>query len=43
MKYIYAEYMLNGTFHSECFITWNAFHEATFSPDTDIRIVRVIK
>lgn len=39
---IYAEWFLYGEFHNAIFHTWDAYHAATFNPDCDIKVVRVI-
>lgn len=40
---IYAEWMLYGKFENGIFPTWAAYYAATFNPDTDIKVVRVIR
>lgn len=39
---IYAEWKLDDVFDNGLFDSWEAFHAATFSPDIDITLVRVI-
>ena len=40
---IYAEWTLNGEFDNGIFHTWDAYHAATFNPDINITLVRVMK
>lgn len=40
---IYAEWTLNGAFDNGIFPTWDAYHAATFNPDMNITLVRVMK
>jgi len=39
---IYAEWFLYGIFYNDFFATWDAYHAATFNPDSEIRVVKVI-
>lgn len=40
---IYAEWTLYGEFNNGFFHSWDEYHAATFSPDCNIKVVRVIK
>ena len=40
---IYAEWTLYGEFDNGIFPTWDAYHAATFTPDINITLVRVMK
>lgn len=40
---IYAEWTLYGEFDNGIFPTWDAYHAATFNPDINITLVRVMK
>ena len=39
---IYAEWTRGGAFDNGIFPSWDAFHAATFSPDINILLVRVM-
>ena len=40
---IYAEWTLHGVFENGIFTSWDEYHAATFNPEIDVEIVRVIK
>ena len=40
---IYTEWTLYGEFENGIFPTWDAYHAATFNPDIEIKVVRVIR
>lgn len=40
---IYAEWTLNGEFDNGIFSSWDSYHAATFNPDMNILVVRVMK
>lgn len=39
---IYAEWTLDGVFNNGFFTTWDAYHAATFNPDIEIKVVKVL-
>lgn len=39
---IYAEWTINGIFDNGIFPTWDAYHNATFSPDMIVIFVRAM-
>lgn len=40
---IYAEFVLDGVFYQDVFQSWDAYYNATFSPDCEMFCIRVIK
>ena len=40
---IYAEWTLYGEFENGIFPTWDTYYAATFNPDIEIKVVRVIR
>lgn len=39
---IYAEWTIGGAFDNGIFRSWDEYHAATFNPDVEIMLVRVI-
>ena len=40
---IYAEWTLYGVLDNGIFTSWGEYYDATFSPEINVEIVRVIK
>lgn len=40
---IYAEWLLHGEFDNGIFSTWDEYHAATFNPDIEVKLVRIVK
>lgn len=42
-KLIYAEWFLYGEFHNGTFTRWEDYFSATFNPDCEIKVCKVIE
>lgn len=40
---IYIEFTINGQFNNAIFASWDEYHRATFNPEIDILLIKLIR
>lgn len=40
---IYIEFTINNQFHNAIFASWDEYHAATFNPEINVTLVKIIR